>query len=97
MCRACMEAVAWMHGQGVVHRSLGSDSLLLSTYDPQEQAPRVTITNLGFATTATRVTPEEVTAAMERGAQGPLDVIPFLTRIDDLYALAYVPRGREIG
>ena len=97
MCRACMDAVAWMHGQGVVHRSLGSDSLLLSTYDQQEQAPRVTITNLGFATTATRVTPEQVTAAMERGAQGPLDVIPFLTRIDDLYALAYVPRGREIG
>ena len=46
--------------------------------------------DLGFASTAARLTSDETLAAMARGAAGPLDVIPFCTRADDLHALAYV-------
>ena len=46
--------------------------------------------DLGFASTAARLTSDETSAAMARGAAGPLDVIPFCTRADDLHALAYV-------
>lgn len=91
-CKRILETVGWLHGQGIVHRSLGSSSLLLNTYD-QTVAPavlQVKAIDLGFATTAARIAPDDVTAAMARGATSPLDVIPFLTRADDLHALAYV-------
>ena len=88
----CLEVIAWLHGQGIAHRSLGGASLLLNTYDqrtpPKEVA--VSVIDLGFATTAARIAPEEVGAAMQRGAKSPLDVIPFLCRADDLHALAYI-------
>ena len=91
-CRRILETVGWLHGQGVVHRSLGSSSLLLSTYD-QSASPQqlqVKAIDLGFATTAARIAPSAVASAMARGASSPLDVIPFLARADDLHALAYV-------
>jgi len=67
----------------------GTSSLLLSSYD-QRDYPRVKCIDLGFASTAARLTSDETLAAMARGAAGPLDVIPFCTRADDLHALAYV-------
>ena len=67
----------------------GTSSLLLSSYD-QRDYPRVKCIDLGFASTAARLTSDETSAAMARGAAGPLDVIPFCTRADDLHALAYV-------
>ena len=67
----------------------GTSSLLLSSYD-QRDYPRVKCIDLGFASTAARLTGDETLAAMARGAAGPLDVIPFCTRADDLHALAYV-------
>ena len=88
-CAQTLETISWLHGQGVVHRSLGSSSLLLSTYDQREK-PRVKCIDLGFAATAARLSTDDVSAAMARGASGPLDVIPFCTRADDLHALAYV-------
>ena len=88
----CLETVDWLHGQGIAHRSLGGSSLLLNTYDQRTLPGSVGIKaiDLGFAATAARISPEEVAAAIKRGASGPLDVIPFLCRADDLHALAYV-------
>ena len=90
--QAVLETVGWLHGQGVVHRSLGSSSLLLSTYDQRVSDERLAakVIDLGFAVTASRLPVDEVTAAMARGATSPLDVVPFLSRADDLHALGYV-------
>ena len=87
-----LETVGWLHGQGIVHRSLGSSSLLLNTWDQTVQPAQLQVKaiDLGFATTAASISSEDVTAAMARGADSPLTVIPFLTRADDLHALAYV-------
>ena len=91
-CRRILETVGWLHGQGIVHRSLGSSSLILNTYDQtvSSDSLQVKLIDLGFSTTASRISPEEVAAAMARGAPSPLDVIPFLTRADDMHALTYV-------
>ena len=91
-CKRILETVGWLHGQGIVHRSLGASSLLLNTHDQTVDASQLLVKaiDLGFATTASRISPEEVAAAMARGASSPLDVLPFLTRADDLHALTYV-------
>ena len=86
-----LQAVGWLHAQGVVHRSLGGSSLLLSTTDQtQPQLLSVRAIDLGFAATSATLTSDETAAAMARGATSPLDVIPFLARADDLHAVAYV-------
>ena len=91
-CYRCIELVAWLHGQGIAHRSLGGASLLLNTLDQRVPPGQLAVkaVDLGFAATAASVTAEETAAAMQRGARSPLDVIPFLCRADDLHALAYV-------
>lgn len=91
-CARILQGVSWLHGQGIVHRSLGSSSLLLSTYDQRTMpgALSVQMIDLGFACTASRLTPDDVQSALSRGASSPLDVFPFLARADDLHALAYV-------
>ena len=37
-CAQALQTVAWLHGQGVVHRSLGTSSLLLSCLDPSHSS-----------------------------------------------------------
>jgi hypothetical protein len=88
----CLETVGWLHANGVVHRSLGGASLILSTYDQRVLDGRLAVKaiDLGFAATASRLQPEEVAHAMQRGARSPVDVLPFLARADDLHAMAYV-------
>ena len=92
VCYRCIELVAWLHGQGIAHRSLGGASLLLNTHDQRVAPTQVALkaVDLGFAATAARISAEEVAAAMQRGASSPLSVIPFLCKADDLHALAYV-------
>jgi len=89
VCKETLETIGWLHGQGIVHRSLGPSSLLLSTYD-QSESPRVQCIDFGFAVTASRLSEREVASAIGRGAEGLADVIPFLMRADDLHALGYV-------
>ena len=85
-----LQVIGWLHGNGVVHRSLGSSSLILSTYDQEAPAQLfLKAIDLGFASSASLLPSTEVATAMSRGASGPLDVIPFLAR-DDLHQLAYV-------
>jgi len=85
----CLQVVAWLHGKGVVHRSLGPSSLLLSTTD-QRAAEMLTVRaiDLGFAATASTVPQDEVERAMQRGAS-PLNVLPVLA-LNDLHGLGYV-------
>lgn len=85
-----LQALSWLHAKGVAHRSIGPSSLIMSTYD--QQLPTrlfVKLIDLGFGTTASLLPPEEISAAMSRGATTPLDVLPLLQR-DDLHCLAYV-------
>ena len=91
-CYRCLELLAWLHGQGIAHRSLGGASLLLNTLDQRVNPGQLAVkaVDLGFAATAASLTAEETAAAMQRGAKSPLDVIPFLCRADDLHAMAYV-------
>ena len=63
---AILDTCSWLHGQGVVHRSLGTSSLILSTYR-QSEAPRVMAIDLGFATSASRLSADDVASAMARG------------------------------
>jgi hypothetical protein len=85
-----LQVVNWLHTNGVVHRSLGSSSLILSTYD-QTLPARLYIKaiDLGFASSASLLPAEDISQTLSRGATGPLNIIPFLAR-DDLHALAYV-------
>ncbi|KAL1512272.1 hypothetical protein AB1Y20_005534 [Prymnesium parvum] len=90
MVARSLQVVGWLHEAGVVHRSIGTSSLLLSTYD--EKAPEklfVKVIDLGFGSTAMLLPPEDVASAMSRGAESPLEVMPLLER-DDLHCLAYV-------
>ena len=82
--------LAYLHGKGVVHRSLGPSSLLLST-SQQDEAERLTVSliDLGFAASASSLPQEEVENAMRRGASSPLAVLPMLT-LNDLHGLGYV-------
>ena len=82
--------LAYLHGKGVVHRSLGPSSLLLST-SQQDEAERLTVSliDLGFAASASSLPQEEVENAMRRGASSPLAVLPMLA-LNDLHGLGYV-------
>lgn len=82
--------LAYLHGKGVVHRSLGPSSLLLST-SQQDEAERLTVRliDLGFAASASSLPQEEVENAMRRGASSPLAVLPMLA-LNDLHGLGYV-------
>lgn len=64
VCAQTLEALRWLHGQGVVHRSLGSSSIILSTYD-QREPPAIKLIDLGFAVTATALGPDDIKAASE--------------------------------
>jgi len=83
-------AVAWMHGRGVLHRSLGGSSLLLNTYE-QGAASRLglKVTDFGFAALAAALPEEEVAKALRRGASSPLQVFPLLA-LNDLHQLGYL-------
>ena len=84
------QVLAYLHGKGVVHRSLGPSSLLLST-SQQDEAARLTVrlVDLGFAASASSLPQEEVESAMRRGASSPLAVLPMLA-LNDLHGLGYV-------
>ena len=84
------QVLAYLHGKGVVHRSLGPSSLLLST-SQQDEAERLTVRliDLGFAASASSLPQEEVENAMRRGASSPLAVLPMLA-LNDLHGLGYV-------
>ena len=86
----CLQVLAYLHGKGVVHRSLGPSSLLLST-SQQDEAERLTVRliDLGFAASASSLPQEEVENAMRRGASSPLAVLPMLA-LNDLHGLGYV-------
>ena len=86
----CLQVLAYLHGKGVVHRSLGPSSLLLST-SQQGEAERLTVRliDLGFAASASSLPQEEVENAMRRGASSPLAVLPMLA-LNDLHGLGYV-------
>ena len=86
----CLQVLAYLHGKGVVHRSLGPSSLLLST-SQQDEAERLTVSliDLGFAASASSLPQEEVENAMRRGASSPLAVLPMLA-LNDLHGLGYV-------
>jgi len=82
--------LAYLHGKGVVHRSLGPSSLFLSTTQ-QDEAERLTVklVDLGFAASASTLPQEEVENAMRRGASSPLSVLPMLA-LNDLHGLGYI-------
>ena len=82
--------LAYLHGKGVVHRSLGPSSLFLST-NQQDEAERLTVrlVDLGFAASASTLPQEEVENAMRRGASSPLSVLPMLA-LNDLHGLGYI-------
>eukprot|EP00967_Tisochrysis_lutea_P052913 scaffold65650_cov33-Tisochrysis_lutea.AAC.4 len=67
VARLSLEALAGLHARGVAHRSLGSSSLLVSTYDQREHSSlRLKLIDFGFATTAALLTPEETSAALRQ-------------------------------
>jgi len=84
------QVLAYLHGKGVVHRSLGPSSLFLST-NQQDEAERLTVrlVDLGFAASASTLPQEEVENAMRRGASSPLSVLPMLA-LNDLHGLGYI-------
>jgi len=84
-----LQLLRWLHGKGIVHRSLGGSSILLSTYDQtQPQTLSLKVVDLGFAAMADSLPEDEVARAMRSGTS-PLSVFPLLT-YDDLHALAYI-------
>jgi hypothetical protein len=62
VARRCLEAVAWLHGSGIVHRSIGGSSLLLSTYDQSAPAEVVGIKLLDLGFAAVSVKPRSITS-----------------------------------
>jgi len=85
-----LEVLAWLHGRGVVHRSIGGSSLLLNTLDQRAASLlAVKAIDLGFATSASALTAEEVESAMRRGAANPLEALSVFA-LTDLHQLGYV-------
>lgn len=87
-----LETVAWLHGQGIVHRSLSGSSLVLNTFD-QRTPPsmlKVSVVDLGYAATSLQLSDEDIKYAMRRGATSPLAAVPLFCRTEDLNGLGYV-------
>lgn len=85
-----LEALCWLHGRGVVHRSLSGSSLLLNTLDQREAGRAlVKMTDFGFAAIASELPANEVLAAMRRADAGPLQVLSVIA-LNDLHQFGYV-------
>lgn len=68
ICRGALAALAYCHSRGVVHGSLGSGSVLLSTFsDAEAERLVVKLDNFGFAR---RILPPGAAAGPEGGALG---------------------------
>ena len=81
--------LAFLHGRGIVHRSVGPSSLLLSTTDQNAyEQLSVRAIDLGFAASASTLPQDEIDRAIQRGAS-PLNVLPLLA-LNDLHGLGYV-------
>ena len=84
-----LQVLAFLHGRGIVHRSVGPSSLLLSTTDQSAyEQLSVRAIDLGFAASASTLPQDEVDRAIQRGAS-PLNVLPLLA-LNDLHGLGYV-------
>ena len=89
--RQSLGTLAWLHSHGVVHRSISQSSLRLSTLEPNKwHKLNVQLHELGFATTASHLTREDLLRTIRRGKlTSPLEVLPMLC-LEDLRALGYV-------
>lgn len=84
-----LQVLAFLHGRGIVHRSVGPSSLLLSTTDQSAyEQLSVRAIDLGFAASASTLPQDEIDRAIQRGAS-PLNVLPLLA-LNDLHGLGYV-------
>jgi len=90
IAKQSVSSVAWLHGRGILHRSLGGSSLLLNTHDQSlSKQLGLKVTDLGFAAIASALPEEEVAKAMRLGASSPLSVFPLLA-LNDLHQLGYL-------
>mmetsp|Transcript_4582 Transcript_4582/g.9970 ORF Transcript_4582/g.9970 Transcript_4582/m.9970 type:complete len:398 (+) Transcript_4582:349-1542(+) len=90
VAKESLKGVAFLHGRGIVHRSLGGSSLLLNTYDHfSANSVSVKLTDFGFASVGSQMDQEEVAKALRMGAASPLQVMSFYA-LNDLHGLGYV-------
>jgi len=82
-------SLVFLHERGVVHRSLGSPSVSLSTYEAGEgQGLAVKLRDFGFASRIARLDDETLRAARNAGATAPSEIMAYLAT-EDIYALGY--------
>lgn len=87
--RSSLGALAFAHGAGVIHRSLGAASLRLTVADDRyDKQLEVKLADFGFAQQFSGVDRDLIQRAKRYGCQDPADVVNFVTG-EDLYALGY--------
>jgi len=89
LMKESVSALVFLHERGIVHRSLGSSSISLSTIEFTEvNQLQVNIRDFGFAARVAKMDDETLQKAREAGANTPKEIVEFVTS-QDIYAMAY--------
>lgn len=89
LIKECISSLVFLHERGVVHRSLGSPSVGLSSYQQTDAAQlQVKLRDFGFASRISRLDDETLRTAREAGANLPSEIMAYLAT-EDIYAMGY--------
>jgi serine/threonine protein kinase len=85
-----LQALLYLHSAGLVHRSIGTSSLLVNTVeDRMASSLEVKLRDFGFSKTMSALTGgEDLSRARKAGASAPTDISKFFFA-EDIYSLGY--------